>query len=137
MATLRRGGPMSAAMRPITHISPKSVARLAAIYYAFGGLLTLVVDLAIGMERLKVPVGLFTLFLGLKLDFSYHRALWVPGIVSQVLFSTILYAITGWISGFIGALVYNLIARRLNVRVEGTFDVEPTSPSIQQFSASP
>jgi hypothetical protein len=61
----------------------------------------------------------------------------VPGIVSQVFFCTILYAITGWISGFIGALVYNLIARRFNVCMEGTFDTEPPSPSIQQFSALP
>ena len=86
---------MDVEMRAIRQVSAMSLARVAAIYYALGGLLTLIVDLAMGMEKLTVPFGFFTLFLGLKLNFTYSRALWIPGILSQLFFSTILYALTG------------------------------------------
>ncbi len=104
-----------------------SLARVAAIYYALGGLLTLIVDLAMGMEKLTVPFGFFTLFLGLKLNFTYSRALWIPGILSQLFFSTILYALTGWVSGFLSAIAYNFVSRHLNVRINGVVETHSTS----------
>lgn len=57
---------MNTDMTPIKKLSPVSLAKVSAIYYAVGGLLTLVIDLAAGMEVLKVPLGFLTLFLGLK-----------------------------------------------------------------------
>lgn len=114
---------MNTDMTPIKKLSPVSLAKVSAIYYAVGGLLTLVIDLAAGMEVLKVPLGFLTLFLGLKIDFTYHRALWMPGVISQLFFSTILYALTGWVTGFLGALIYNFVSDRFNVRIKGTTDL--------------
>jgi len=121
---------MDAEMRHIRQISPVSLAKVAAIYYALGGLLTLIIDLAIGMEKLTVPLGFFTLFLGLKLNFTYSRALWIPGILSQLFFSTILYALTGWVSGFLSAIAYNFVSRHLNVRIKGAVDAHAGSDSV-------
>jgi hypothetical protein len=117
-------------MAPIRRVSAMSLARVAAIYYAVGGLLTLITDLALGMERLTVPLGFFTLFLGLKLNFTYHRALWIPGIVSQLFFSTILYALTGWVSGFFSAIAYNFVSQHFDVRIRGAIDAHSPSESI-------
>jgi hypothetical protein len=126
---------MHAEMREIRQVSAMSLARVAAVYYALGGLLTLIIDLAIGMEKLTVPLGFFTLFLGLKLNFTYSRALWIPGIVSQLFFSTILYALTGWVSGFLSAIAYNFVSRHFNVRIKGAIDAHSTSESIQRFNS--
>jgi hypothetical protein len=116
-------------MGQIRRVSPTSLARVAAVYYALGGLLVLIIDLAIGMEKLTVPLGFVTLFLGLKIDFTYHRALWIPGIVSQLFFSTILYALTGWVSGFLTAIAYNFMSQHFNVRIKGAIDVSSESAS--------
>jgi hypothetical protein len=49
---------MHAEMRQFRQVSTISLARVAAIYYALGGLLTLITDLAIGMEKLTVKGAL-------------------------------------------------------------------------------
>jgi hypothetical protein len=114
-------------MGEIRRVSLTSLARVAAVYYALGGLLVLLTDLALGMEKLSVPLGFVTLFLGLKSDFSYHRALWIPGIVSQLSFATILYAVTGWVSGFISAIAYDFVAKHFNLRIKGAINVSSES----------
>jgi len=89
-------------MTQVTKASPSSLASLAkvlALYYAFGG-------------------GLFsfwTRFLAAKLDFRFHpqaNALSKPGIAFWII---CLYALAGWLSGLVGALIYSFFSKHLGL----------------------
>ncbi len=94
---------MHSQMCQIRRLSATSLAQVAAIDYALGGLLAFLINLAMAVDKPTVPLGFFTLFSGLKLKFTFSLAQWIPAILVQLFFSTILYALTGWVSGFLSA----------------------------------
>jgi hypothetical protein len=117
-----KGDAMNAGMRPIDAVSPLSLARIGAAYYAAVGLVMLTIDAVKGTPLLSVPFGFLVPLLHLTVTFNFPRALWAPGVFSQVFFSTILYALTGSLSGFVCGVAYNLTSKYLRVRINGGAD---------------
>ena len=110
---------MNAEMRPIVVVSALSLAKIGAAYYATVGLVMLTFDAVKGTPIFAVPFGFLAPLLGLTVNLRFPRALWAPGIFSQIFFSTVVYALTGWLSGFTFGVAYNLISKHLRVRISG------------------
>jgi len=72
------------------------VAKIIGAYDAVGGLISNIVYVVSGTGRFTTPLGIVLPFLDFKFKFAYDRALWMPGIFSQVLFSTLFYGLSGW-----------------------------------------
>lgn len=89
--------------------------------------MTSLLNLAIGADKLTVPLGFFTLFLGPKLNLTFALSHWIPAIIVQLFFSLILYALTGWVSGFLSAIAYNFVSQHFDVRLDGTTDAPTRS----------
>jgi hypothetical protein len=117
-----KGDAMKAEMRPIGAVSALSLAKIGAAFYAAVGLVMLTVDAVKGTPIFSVPFGFMVPLLHLTVNFNFPRALWAPGVFSQVFFSTILYALTGSFSGFVCGVAYNLMSKYLRVRINGGVD---------------
>jgi hypothetical protein len=113
---------MNTEMRPIGVVSAVSLAKIGAAYYALIGALMLVFDAVKGTPVLGAPFGFLVPLLHLTMNLNFHRASWVPGIFSQVFLLTILYTLTGWLSGLACGVVYNFISRHLGMRINGGAD---------------
>lgn len=114
-----KGDAMNAEMRPISAVSSLSLAKIGATYYAAAGLVMLTIDAVKGTPRFTVPFGFLAPLLGLTVNLNFPRALWIPGIFSQIFFSTILYAVTGSLSGFAFGVAYNVVAKHPKLRFQG------------------
>jgi hypothetical protein len=75
--------------------------------------------------RLNVPLGLFIPFVDLHLNFSVTRAPTLLGAISQAIFFVLFCAATGWVSGLLTALVYNLISKHLGYQLRGSVETDP------------
>ena len=75
--------------------------------------------------------GFFDSILELKLSFGYNRAHSFAGILWQILSFTLLYALSGWLSGFLGGVACNFISKHLGFQVEGVTDSQPSPVHTQ------
>lgn len=83
-------------MKTLKRISPKSLGRIMGIMYAiFGfimGLVVMVITLVSPAEELEVGGYVF-------------------GVAAPIFF-TLIYALMGWIGGYVGAWIYNFVAKK-------------------------
>ena len=103
-------------MARLTRIDIRDCSRLFAVLYAILGVVFLVQHAVESVNTVEVPVG----FVLGPIDFSIHvkfESLSVAGINVGFLLTPILFAISGAISGFVLAVLFNLIGRIFQVRV--------------------
>jgi hypothetical protein len=118
---------MEAEMKAVRAVSLTSVAKIVGIYYAVRGLISNIAYVASGTGRFTTPLGIVLPFLDFKFKFAYDRPLWMPGIFSQVLFSTLFYGLSGLLSGLFCGLAYNLVSKYIGIRLMGVTD--PSTPT--------
>lgn len=118
---------MNADVQPIRSLALKSVANLFAFWYGFWGLIGGSVFLSSSAARISVPLGLFIPFVDLHLNFSETRAPTLLGAIVQSLFFDLFCAATGWVSGLLTAVVYNLVSKHLGYQLRGTIETRPPS----------
>jgi len=116
---------MNTEIQPIRSLAARSVANLFAMWYCFWGLFGGLSFLSPNVERLNVPLGLFIPFVNAHLNFSVARAATLPGVIVQVMFFLLFCAATGWVSGLLTALAYNLISRHLGFQLRGSIETQP------------
>jgi hypothetical protein len=103
-------------MARLTRIDIRDCSRLFAVLYAMLGVVPLVQHAMESFTTVEVPVG----FVLGPIDLSLHvkfEGLSVAGTNVGLLLMPVLFAISGAISGFVLALLFNLIGRILQVRV--------------------
>ena len=103
-------------MARLTRIDILDCSKLFAVLYAILGVVTLVQHAMGSFQSVMVPVG-FTMG---PVDVSLHvkfDSTFVAGINLGLLLTPVLLAISGAISGFVLALLFNLFGRTLSVRV--------------------
>ena len=112
---------------PIRSIAATSLANIIAIYYAIGGIATIIASAIDKPSKLSAPLGLLFPYLSLKINLTYAQSDNVFSVVVQTLVFTIIYGVSGWLTGYVGATIYNLLARYFGLRLRGTVDtVSPT-----------
>jgi|SRR5882724_8839166 len=116
---------MNTEIQPIRSLAARSAATLFAMWYCFWGLFGGITFLSTNVERLVVPLGLFIPFVDLHLNFSVARAPTFPGQIVQVMFFLLFCSATGWVSGLLTALAYNLISRHLGFQLRGSIETQP------------
>jgi hypothetical protein len=107
---------------PIRSIAGTSLANIIAIYYAIGGFATIIASVIDKSSKLSAPLGLLFPYLSLKINLTYARSDNVFSIAVHMLVCTIVYGVSGWLTGYVGATVYNLLARIFGLRLRGTVD---------------
>jgi len=97
------------------------------MWYSFWGLVGVIGFLSSNVARLTAPLGLFIPFVNWKLNFSVARAPTFPGVIVQAMFFVLFCAGTGWVSGLLTALAYNLISKHLGFQLRGSIETQPLS----------
>jgi hypothetical protein len=118
---------MNADIRIIRSLTFKPVANLFAVWYGFWGIVSGTVFVSSNAKSISSPVGLLIPFVDVKLNLISIRAPTLPGAIVLAMFHVLLCAATGWISGLLTALAYNLLSRRLHVQLRGS--TETLTPS--------
>ena len=118
---------MNTKMCPIGAVSALSLARIIAFYYALAGLFSVLVYIFTDAGEFTASLGFLIPFLSTKLSFGYHRANGLGGIAWQILSFTLLYGLSGWLSGFLGGVAYNFISKHFGFQVQGVMDSQPSS----------
>jgi hypothetical protein len=116
---------MNSEIQPIRSLTPRSVANLFARWYCLWALVGGITFLFKNVDRLIVPLGLFIPFVDFHLNISVARAPTLPGQIVQVMFFVLFCAATGWVSGLLTALAYNLISRHLGFQLQGSIETQP------------
>lgn len=112
---------------PIQSLTLRSTGHLFALWYTFWGTIGALVFVSASVKRLDVPLGLFIPFVDWHLNFSVGRAPTFPGVIAQSMFFVLFCAATGWISGILTALAYNLISKHLGFQLHGLTETKPSS----------
>ncbi len=116
---------MNMEMQPIRSLAARSVASLFAKWYCLWGLVGGISFLSQNVGRLNVPLGFYIPFVNWNLNFSVARAPTFPGVIVQAMFFVLFCAATGWVSGLLTALAYNLISRHLGFQLRGSIETQP------------
>ena len=82
-----------------------------------------------------MPFGFFIPFLGWHLNVGIARAPTFSGEVLQATVFLLLCTASGWISGLIAALIYNLISKHLGIQLRGTIEGQP-APALTESADS-
>lgn len=122
---------MRTKMSPIGAVSALSLAKLIRLYYALAGLFSVLIYVFADAKEFTASLGFLIPFLSAKLSFGYHRAHSFAGILWQILSFTLLYALSGWLSGFLAGVAYNFISKHLGLQVEGVTDSQPSPVHTQ------
>lgn len=117
----------NADIRIIRSLTLKSVANLFAVWYGFWGIVSGLVFVSSNAKSISSPVGLLVPLVEVKLNLISIRAPTLPGAIVQAMFFVLLCAATGWISGLLTALAYNLLSRHLHVQLRAS--TETLAPS--------
>lgn len=98
-------------MQRIKYIDPLSLARYASLFYVPLALSYFELLGFQGADRVSVPIGFYFAYVHFTFSINVPRPeTWIAaGLL--VFFSSICFAITGWITGFVCAIFYNLFAR--------------------------
>ncbi|MHB8410422.1 MAG: hypothetical protein ACYDDI_00580 [Candidatus Acidiferrales bacterium] len=95
-------------MQRIKSVDVFSVAKYASIFYLPLGLSYFGVIAFGGTEQVAVPLGFYFAFLHFTFNLRFPTPTTRPGISLLVVFGSAALAITGWITGLVCALVYNI-----------------------------
>lgn len=112
---------MNTEIGPISAVSPVSLAKIDAPFYAAVGLVMLIAGAVIRTPIVTVPLGFVVPLLYLTVNLHFPLALSLPGILLQITFSTALFALTGYLSGLVCSVFYNLMSKHLGVRIYGSY----------------
>lgn len=118
---------MRTKMYPIGAVSAPSLAKIIGLYYALAGLFSVLVYVVTDTSEFTASLGFLIPFLSAKLTFGYHRAQAFAGILWQILSFTFLYGLSGWLSGFLGGVAYNILSKHFGFQVEGVLDPQPST----------
>jgi hypothetical protein len=121
------GATMKTFRAPIESVDLLSVARITGLYYCIAGWLGSLTYLFTDSEKVYAPLGFLIPVLGAKLDFTWARPKSFLGLLLTVMIVTILYAVTGWLSGLVCGTCYNLFSRRLGMQINGSVDTQKVS----------
>jgi hypothetical protein len=112
-------------------VSP--VAKVLAIVYAVFGLSAFVTYAASGAQFLTLPFGILAPLFHLNINFNLARS-------GGVLYNTFLgvaavlsYALTGWITGTVAAVLFNVIAKHtggIDAKYVSTTDEFPAKSAV-------
>ena len=111
-------------MAPIQKVSPGSLARAFCIYYLFWGFVFGIVYLFQGHPSVNAPLGFVTLFLSLKLNLTFYAQDNLLSKFGFAIWSLPFYAASGWVTGFLGAYLYNWCSSFLGLRICGEYTIE-------------
>src|SRR5262249_20285812 len=103
----------------ITKVAPLSLAKVFCLYYTFWGLVFSLVTLFSQNSAFFAPLGFWTLFLAAKINFIFHPQDNFLSRLGFALWTVPLYAVTGWVTGLIGATIYNLCSRYFGLQARG------------------
>jgi hypothetical protein len=120
--------PQTAAIKKLV---PLSLAKVFATYYGFWGLVIGCIYLVQLKEDWYAPVGVLTLFYDLKINLTLHPE---PNFLSKagdLLWLSFYYALTGWLSGLMAAVIYNFCSRHLGVQIDATIEHDASAPQTQ------
>lgn len=118
-------------MSPIGPVSALSLAKLIGLYYALAGLFSVLIYVFADAEEFTASLGFLIPFLCAKLSLGYHRAHSLAGILWQIISFTLLYALSGWLSGLLGGVAYNFISKHLGFQVQGVTDSQASPVHTQ------
>jgi hypothetical protein len=109
----------------IARLAPFSLAKVLSIYYVFWGFVYCLVYLLTDKDAWYAPLGFWTLFLAAKINITFHTGESLLAKVGFLFWSMVCFAITGWLTGFISAAIYNLCSRTFGLQVLG--EAEPNT----------
>lgn len=119
----------------IMSLKVRAVARVFAILYAASSPIIVIFMLLSDADYLRIPLGLIapplTYF---NFNFDIHRPTHFLTGMLFMLFGAVCYAATGWLTGALGTLCFNFIARRTGGIQAVVLVKEPTTeptPSSQ------
>ncbi len=108
----------------VTGIKIAPVARVFAIlYFVFGLAYFFIVSLQ-HAERITFPLGILAPFIGFNINLSFIRFTDVPGAALQMICCLVTYSVTGWITGAVLILCFNLVAKQLGGLTAQCFSIE-------------
>jgi hypothetical protein len=70
------------------------------------------------------PLGFWTSFLAAKLDIAFHAHTNMLSGISLTFWATVCFAVTGWVSGLIGAFIYDLGSRVFGLQLQRQSEAE-------------
>ena len=116
----------------ITKLAPLSLAKVFATYYGFWGLLTGCIYMIQLKEDWYAPIGIWTLFYFVRINMTLHPE---PNFLSKAVdlfWLTTYYALTGWLTGLVSAVVYNVCSNFLGLQFEASIESEAGSQTSEQ-----
>ena len=117
-------------MARLTQIDVRDCSKLFAVLYAMLGVVPLVQHAMESVNAVEIPVGFVLGPIDLSLHLKFGSSA-IAGINLGLLLMPALFAISGAISGFVVALLFNLIGRTLSVRVT-TDDIGSYNPTLSR-----
>jgi hypothetical protein len=110
---------------------PLSFAKVCATYYGFWGLVTGCIYLIELREAWYAPLGVWTLFYFAKIDFTLRPEDTLLSKAGDLFWLTTLYSLTGWLSGLVGAAIYNLCSKFLGLQIDASLEQEVGSQKTE------
>ena len=104
-------------MTPIKKISPGSLAKAFCVYYLFWGFIFGIAYLFQGHLSVYAPLGFVTLFLSVKLNLVFFAQDNFLSKLGFAIWALPFYAASGWLTGFLGAYLYNGCSSYLGLRI--------------------
>jgi hypothetical protein len=122
-------------VRPIKSIAPLPVAYISAAYYSAIALLLGPVYAFTDLKPVYAPLGFLIPLLSAKIDFTFGKPESHLGLLLVIVIAAVFYAATGWLSGFVCALLYNFMSKHFQIRIDGEIDAqEPPTPTASTAS---
>lgn len=118
-------------LQRITKLAPLSLAKVFATYYGFWGLVIGCIYMIQGKEDWYAPIGIWTLFYFAKINLTLHPE---PNFLSKagdLFWLATYYALTGWLSGLVTAVVYNFCSNFFGLQINGKTEDESASDKLQ------
>jgi len=112
-------------------LSPISLAKLFSVYYAFWGFVYGLTYMLTQKEAWHAPLGFWTLFLAAKLDITFHAQANTLSVIGLLFWAILCFGLTGWISGLIGAVIYNLCPSTFGLQTYGVIEPESQPNGIR------
>jgi len=111
----------------ITKFLPLSLARVFATYYGLWGLVIGCIYLIQLKEDWYAPIGIWTLFYFAKIDLTLHPEPNFFSKAADLFWLATYYALTGWLSGLVSAVIYNLCSGFFRLQIEASIESDESS----------
>ena len=106
---------------PIQRVSPSSLAKVFCIYYLFCGFTFGIAYLFQGHPSVYAPLGFVTLFLSVRLNLVFYPQDNFLSKLGYAIWSLPCYGISGWLTGFLGAFLYNWCSSFLGLQIQAEY----------------